>query len=455
MMGRSGSGGEQLFYSFSLDEKIPADHLLRRIDKHLDFDELRVHLKPFYSHIGRPSVDPELMIRMLIVGYCYAIRSERRLCEEVDMNLAYRWFCRLGLEDPIPDHSTFSKNRHGRFRDSDLFRKVFEMTVARCMAEGLVQGEGFAVDGSLVRANVNRLHYVRPDEEDIDWSDPSMATRPVREYLDALDLQNIPRKAISLTDPGAKWTAADGDRPYFAWSTNYLVDVECSIIVDVEASPGWRPGEVEASKVMIDRTEERFGMKPKRLLGDKAYGTAKMLQWLVEEKQISPHVSLWEKTHRNKFNRSDFVFDPAADTFTCPAGNPLKNQWRTYKTKRSGVTKAGTRIYRARESDCSICPLKDQCCPGQRFRKVTTSVHEAAREEVRRLRHTPEYIQSRKDRKKVEMNFAHLKRLLGIDRLRLRGPTGAQDEFTLAATAQNLRKLARYATKPTRNLKSA
>ena len=320
MMGRSGDSGERLFYSFSLEDKVPADHLLRRIDRFLDFEELRVHLKPFYSHTGRPSIDPELMIRMLLIGYCYAIRSERRLCEEVDMNLAYRWFCRLGLEDPVPDHSTFSKNRHGRFRESDLFRKLFEATLTRCMAEGLVTGEGFAVDGSLVRADASRLRCTRPAEEDIDWANPKLATRPVREYLDALDLQNIPRKAISLTDPGAKWTMADGDKPYFAWSTNYLVDIDHSVIVDVEASPGWRPGEVEASKHMLNRTEERFGIKPHRLMGDKAYGTANMLQWLVAEKQISPHVSLWEKKHQDKFNRSDFVFDPVGDAFTCPAG---------------------------------------------------------------------------------------------------------------------------------------
>lgn len=449
MMGRSGGCGEQLFYSFSLEGKVPGDHLLRRIDQFLDFEELRAHLKPFYSHTGRPSVDPELMVRMLLIGYCYAIRSERRLCEEVDMNLAYRWFCRLGLEDPIPDHSTFSKNRHGRFRESDLFRKLFETTVAHCMAEGLVTGEGFAVDGSLVTADVSRQRYYKPDEEEIDWSDPVLATRPVREYLEALDLQNIPRSAVSLTDPGAKWTAVNRGKPFFAWSTNYLVDIERSVIVDVEASLGWRPGEVEASKVMINRTEERFGIKPHRLMGDKAYGTANMLQWLVEEKQISPHVSLWERQPRKgMLGRADFTYDKEQDLFICPGGKELKHLWRPYAKKRLGITKAGTRIYRARAVDCSACSLKDQCCPGQKYRKLTTSVYEAAREEVRRLSQTPQYAQSHKDRKKVEMAFAHLKRILGLGRLRLRGPTGAQDEFTLAATVQNLRKLAIYATTP-------
>src|SRR4249920_3250055 len=154
MMGFQGTPA-RLFYDFCLDDHVPSDHLLRGIDGHVDFEGLRQTLKPFYSQIGRPSIDPELMIRMLIVGYCMGIRSERRLCEEVHLNLAYRWFCRLGLDGKVPDHSTFSKNRHGRFRDSDLLRRLFETVLQRCIEEGLVGGEGFAVDASLIRADVS------------------------------------------------------------------------------------------------------------------------------------------------------------------------------------------------------------------------------------------------------------------------------------------------------------
>src|SRR5210317_269396 len=146
MMGQLPASQNTLFYEFCLEKHIPEDHLLRQIDRFLDFDTIRQHLTSHYSHTGRPSIDPELMIRMLLLGYCYGIRSERRLCEEVNFNLAYRWFCRLGLEDAVPDHSTFSKNRHGRFRDSDLLRYVFNTVVTRCVEEGLVGGEGFAID---------------------------------------------------------------------------------------------------------------------------------------------------------------------------------------------------------------------------------------------------------------------------------------------------------------------
>ena len=167
MMGRQGDDQDQLFYQFNLDELVPEDHLLRYIHRVLDLKGLRAHLAPFYSHTGRPSIDPELMIRMLLIGYCFGIRSERRLCEEVQLNLAYRWFCRLTLEDKVPDHSTFSKARQGRFRDSDALRYVFEQVVERCIERGLVGGSGFAIDASVIKADANRQKaLVRDDGEE-------------------------------------------------------------------------------------------------------------------------------------------------------------------------------------------------------------------------------------------------------------------------------------------------
>lgn len=446
MMGQLEGGAARLFYEFLLEEMVPQNHLLRKIDRFLDFEDLRAHLKPFYSHTGRPSIDPELMCRMLIVGYCFGIRSERQLCDEVHLNLAYRWFCQLSIEDNVPNHSTFSKARHGRFRESDLFRNLFEQVVLRCMNEGLVKGEGFAVDASLIRANASEARAI--DRGDlVDWSDPAIASRPVTEYLDAIDQDGAPRKKISLTDPSARWTAAVGGRARFTWSTNYLLDVETSVIVDVEATSAYRVSEVRAARTMINRTEERFGLKPDLLMGDTAYGSAEMLGWMVDEKGIAPHVSLWEKYIRDTgaYPRSDFIYDETSDSYSCPGGKQLRQFWRSYKTPRSGVTKANTRIYRSRNTDCAQCPLKDKCCPDTPVRKMTRSIHEHARDVVRRLRETPEYEQSKRDRKKVEMAFAHLKRILGLRRLRLRGPTGARDEFLLAATVQNLRKLTRYA----------
>src|SRR6187397_3133679 len=186
MMGQQKGVQDQLFYCFNLDRYVPVDHLLRGIDRFLDLSELHQHLAPHYSNTGRPSIDPALMIRMLVIGYCFGIRSERRLCEEVHLNLAYRWFCRLGLEDKIPDHSTFSKNRHGRFRHSELFRHVFESVLHRCMKEGLVGGEGFAIDASVVRADANRARGV-PGSEAAEWTSDENSSRAVREYIDGLE----------------------------------------------------------------------------------------------------------------------------------------------------------------------------------------------------------------------------------------------------------------------------
>jgi transposase len=413
---------------------------------------LRAQLAPYYSHTGRPSIDPELMIRMLVIGYCYGIRSERRLCEEVRLNLAYRWFCRLGLEEAIPDHSAFSRARHGRFRDADILRKVFEQTVKTCMDKGLVGGEGFATDASIIRADANRQNHI-DGGDDHDWTGGaggggSGPSRAVSEYLKGLDREAAPPKEISLSDPASRLTAAVGRPAFFGWCTNYLIDVKHAVIMDVAATPALRTAEVNATKAMIDRVEQRFGMKPKRLIGDTAYGTAEMLAWMVKEKNIEPHVPVWDKGDRTDgtFNRSDFVFDAASNSLTCPSGKRLLQFHRTYQRERSGVTKANMRLYRASKHDCDVCPLKQRCCPGQPMRKVMRSVHEEARDVARAVNATPEFEQSRRERKKVEMLFAHLKRILKLDRLRLRGPSGAHDEFTLAATAQNLRKLAKLVT---------
>lgn len=445
MMGEGSGDQGQFFYSFNLEDHVPREHLLRQIDCVLDLSELRRHLAPFYSHTGRPSIDPELMVRMLLIGYCYGIRSERRLCEEVSLNLAYRWFCRLSIEDKVPDHSTFSKNRHGRFRDAQAFRFVFEQVLTRCIAEGLVGGEGFAVDASVVKADASRQRH-REDDDD-DWSSGG-GTRAVREYLAALDEAAAPTgklaKRNSVTDPAARWTAAPGGPAFYAYSTNYLVDTEAGVIVDVEATPAYRPDEVNATRTMIDRVEDRFDIKPQRLIGDTAYGTADILAWMVDEKAIEPYVPVWDKSDGKAglFGRSDFTWEAAAERYVCPGGKPLLRN--RYKPRGTGITKENTIIYRAATSDCKECVLKARCCPNTPSRKIHRSVYEDARDVARQLRTTERYAQSRKDRKKVEMLFAHMKRILKLDRLRLRGMSGAKDEFLLTATAQNLRRMAKW-----------
>jgi transposase len=442
MMGRQTGDQNQLFYLFNLERLIPVHHLLRRINPIVTriLAELREKLAPFYSEIGRPSIDPELMIRMLIIGYCYGIRSERKLCEEVELHLAYRWFCRLDLADKVPDHSTFSVNRHGRFRKSDIFRQIFERVVRACMDAGLVQGEGFAVDASVIEADASRYHGVKPEEAD--WSAPERQTRAVAEFLCAIDDdepdadRNTP-KVVSLSDPCSAWTAKANKRVQFGYGLNYLIDIRFAVIVDVEATPARTYDEVAAAKKMIVRTEECIGLKPSYLAADTAYGTGKFLAWTIGQ-SITPHITVKDQSERTDgtFSRSDFNFDKERNVYVCPAGKLLKTTGR--------ILSDNTRRYYARAFDCRPCPLKPKCCPKSPQRNVPRDINEDSRDQARALYGTPAFQKSRNDRKKVEMRFAHLKTHHRFERARLRGLSGARDEFHLAAIVQNLRTLANY-----------
>jgi transposase len=448
MMGRLNQNQGRLFYSFCLDDAVPCDHGVREIAAVLDLSWVHAELKPFYSRMGRPSIDPVLMIRMLIAGYVFAIRSERALCREVQVNLAYRWFCGLSIEDGIPDHSAFSRARNERFRDSGMFRQVFERVVEACLAAGLVGGEGFAVDASLIAADANKQRSIPGSE----WSktrDPATASRAVKEYLATLDdaafgaATEVTPKFVSPSDPAAQWTGAMRGPAFFAYADNYLIDVKCGIIMDVEASRAVRQAEVGAAKTMIDRTADRFGVKPDRLAADTAYGSAEMLSWLAVERQIAPHIPVIDKSARRDgtFAREDFRYEHDSDTYTCPAG-------KTLTTSGTLVNDGATLLYRGSTMDCGACHLKGRCCPNTPARRIPRSLHEGARDLARSLAGTAAFEQSRHERKRVEMLFAHLKRILKLDRLRLRGPCGAQDEFTLAAIAQNLRRLAKLIVQP-------
>jgi transposase len=448
MMGRLNRDQGQLFYSFNLDEAVPDDHPVREIAAVLDLSWVHAELAPYYPQLGRPSIDPVLMIRMLIIGYVFAIRSERALCRDVQVNLAYRWFCGLSIEDKIPDHSAFSRARNDRFCNSGIFRSVFERVVGACIAAGLVGGEGFAVDASLIMADANKQRSIPGTQ----WSkelDVQAVSQATKEYLATLDdaafgaASEVTPKFVSPSDPAAQWTGAMRGPAFFAYSDNYLVDVKSGIIMDVEASRSIRQAEVGAAKIMIERTEQRFDIKPTRLAADTAYGSGATLNWLVKDKKIAPHIPVIDKSNREDgtFSREDFTFDKERNVYTCPAGKLLTTTGKL-------VNDGETLLYRASMPDCRQCPLKERCCPNMPRRRIPRSIYEEARDVARALAKTEAFEQSRHDRKRVEMLFAHLKRIFRLGRLRLRGPRGAQFEFTLAAIAQNLRRLAKLVVRP-------
>lgn len=446
-MGRLKRDQGQFFYSFRLDEAVPCDHPIRQIASVLDLSWVHSELAPFYPNVGRPSIDPELMIRMLIVGYVFAIRSERALCRDVQVNLAYRWFCGLSIEDKVPDHSAFSRARHERFRDSDMFRRVFEHVVEVCIAAGLVGGQGFAVDASLIVADANKQRSI-PGSEWTQTGAAGSASRAMREYLASLDdaafgaASEVTPKFVSPSDPAAQWTSAMRGPAFFAYADNYLIDVKFGVIMDVKASRAIRQAEVGTAKTMIERTEQCFDLKPTYLAADTAYGSAETLNWLVNDKKIEPHIPVIDKSRREDgtFSRADFVFDKERNVYVCPNNKLLHT---------TGTVHDGYALrYRAAKADCDVCALKMRCCPATPMRYVPRDLHEDARDVARALAKTEAFEQSRRSRKRVEMLFAHLKRILRLGRLRLRGPCGAQDEFTLAAIAQNLRRLAKLVARP-------
>jgi hypothetical protein len=325
-------------------------------------------------------------------------------------------------------------------------RHIFERVVQAAMAMGLVKGEGFAVDASVLEANASRYHGKAPEE--LDWSDKQRQRRAVAEYLSALDAAAEPNpdrktpKVISPSDPSSAWTAKANKRVQFGYGLNYLIDIENAVIVDVEATPARTYDEVAATRTMIERTEACFDLKPKRLAADTAYGTGAFLGWLVKQKRITPHIPVWEKSDRQDgiFSRADFIWDRRHGHYICPNGKPLRT---------SGTVHDGrTLLYRASKRDCDACPLRARCCTRTEARKIPRDVHEDARDVARRKMKTKAFARSRDERKRVEMRFAHLKTHHGFERLRLRGLSGARDEFHLAAIVQNLKTMALRLLRP-------
>ena len=427
MMGRLSHDQEQFFYSFRLDEAVPEDHAVREIAAVLDLSWAHSELAPYYPEIGRPSIDPVLMIRMLIVGYVFGIRSERGLCREVQVNLAYRWFCGLSIEDKVPDHSAFSRARNERFGNSNVFRCVFERIVGTCIAAGLVGGEGFAVDASLIQADANK-HRSIPGAKWHKDIDPERARRAVKEYLATLDApaygaaSDVTPKFVSPSDPAAQWTGALRNAAFFAYANNYLVDVKFGIIMDVEASRAIRQAEVGASQTMIERTEACFGIRPKWLAADSAYGSASNLDWLVNEQGIAPHVPVIDKSQREDgtFSRKDFSYDEIRDIYTCPAGKTLTTTGyihTDHALRYLGSGRLSVARARSKRSAARTCPRDGSSTRCERSR---TRCRPCPRQNsgVRAI--------AALSLKKVEMLFAHLKRILRLGRLRLRGPSAAR-----------------------------
>src|ERR1700751_1080521 len=442
MMGNH-SRSESLFYYFRLEDQVPENHLLRLIDRHVNFDFIRAKLKDSYSDAGRPSIDPELLLRMLLVGYLYGVTSERRLVEELRMHLAWRWFTGLGFDQEIPHHSTFSKNRHGRFQESNLFQELFEEIVARCLEAGLVKGGHMAVDGRFIQANAD--HHSRVPREQL--AEVAKVNHTGREYLVELEQENpieppVPRQdKVSPTGPDSTY-ATKGGPARLGYYDNYLVDNASCVIVGVQATPARLSTEGAGAGDMIERYRERYGYLPQTLAADTTYGNGELLQWL-DERGIAPYIRVKENpaATTDLYGIDKFTYVPEENCYICPEGKLLKYV---------GVNPLNrTHLYYSTVKRCRECSQKSRCTRGK-YRSLAIHICEPARQRAHALAQTPAFAISQRARRKVEALFAELKNYIGLRRLRLRRMRFVREQFYLAATAQNLKRLVRFLScKPT------
>ncbi len=348
------------------------------------------------SETGRPSIDPELLLRILLIGYLYGITSERKLVEELRMHLAWRWFTGLGFDQEIPHHSTFSKNRHGRFQESKLFEQLFEQIVLQCVEVGLVEGKHLSVDGSFVEANAAKESRI-PREQ---LAEAAQVNQTVRQYLVELERQNPSEEPVhqqdqvSTTDPDATYATKGGTPARLGYYDNYLVDNHSGVIVGVQATAARMSQETVAAQDMLTRFALWQQRVPDSVAADTTYGNGEFLQWLAD-RNITPYMRTRDSIHRKNspfFSPERFTYEPEHDRY---------NQ------------------------------------------------HEPARQRARELANTPEFAKAQRQRKKVEALFAELKNQIGLRRLRLRRIKFVREQFFLAAAAQNIKRLVRFLSQPT------
>jgi transposase len=443
MMGQH-DRSEALFYYFRLQDQVPETHLLRLIEKHISFAFVREQLKDSYSETGRPSIDPELLLRILLLGYLYGITSERKLVEELRMHLAWRWFTGLGFDQEIPHHSTFSKNRHGRFQESKLFEQLFEQIVRQCVEVGLVQGNHLSVDGSFVEANAAKESRI-PREQ---LGEAAQVHHTVRQYLKELEQQN-PVEApvheqdqVSTTDPDSTYATKGSTPARLGYYDNYLVDNQSCVIVGVQATAARMSQETVAAQDMLTRFAQWQGREPESVAADTTYGNGEFLQWLAD-RSITPYMRTRDSIHRKNspyYGPERFTYEPESNRYICPAGQVLNYGGRVHRNR--AYNYIGTR------KRCGACSQRPQCTSAA-FRSLIIHRYESARQRARELANTPEFVRAQRQRKKVEALFAELKNQIGLRRLRLRRLKFVREQFFLAAVAQNIKRLVRFLSQPT------
>jgi transposase len=443
---------EKLFYYLRAEDLIPEDHILRLIDHYVDLSFIRPKLEHLYSHTGRPSVDPDVMMRMLLVGYLFGITSERRLCDEVGMHLGYRWFVGLALDDKVPDHSTFSKNRHGRFQESGIYQQIFDQIVLQCIEKGLVSGKHLTVDSTLVKANAS-----------FKTMEPIVVSLKPEEYIDKLERENsiveeqhdndepwepkgdYPQKGEQVSnkthrskvDPDSR-IARKGNfsETFLGYGVSYLMDNKSRVIVGADQNLPNRNADAVTAIKLVSRIKWAYKLKPRTLGGDKGYATGEFVHWLSEQ-EVIPHVPIMNhrgRTEKGIYPIEQFHYDAEKDQFICPQGKGLR-YWGIHKHSRQHV-------YRASPSDCRHCPVKEQCTRAT-YRSVSYHIYESDLAQARKLTQTSAYRISQIMRKRVEELFGEAKECMGLRRMKFREALFVREQVLLTAMAQNVKRMVR------------
>jgi transposase len=433
-----------------MEDIVPENHLLRLIDRHIDLKFIRDKVKHLYSHTGRPSIDPEVLLRMLLIGYLYGITSERRLCEEVQMHIGYRWFVGLNLEDKVPDHSTFSKNRHERFSESDLFQRIFDEIVNQCVSQGLLTGKHLTVDSTYVQANAALKSL-----------EPIVVTMGTGEYIEKLERENpvteepwepgddYPHRGQKIsngthrskTDPDARLARKSlKANTQLYHGVTYIMDNRSRIIVGADVGKPDRKTDCEKALKQIRRIPFAFGIKPESLGADKGYSTGEFINALVKEK-VQPHIPIMDSRSQNDrgiYSIEQFSFDPGENRFLCPSGKELK-YWGIHKPSKQHV-------YRARAKDCKVCSRKAECTR-DRSRSLSYHIYEESINQARQINQTRAYRISQRMRKRIEELFGEAKEWMGLRRAKFRRWKFIREQVLMTATAQNIKRMVKLLSK--------
>jgi transposase len=434
----------------TLDELVPADHLLRKIARTIDFGFIRDRVAHLYCpDNGRPALDPEVLFKILLIGYLFGVRSERQLMREIAVNVAYRWFLDLRLTDPVPDASTLSQNRRRRFAESTIYQEIFDQIVLQAMRHGLVEGRVLYSDSTHLKANANKNKF-----------DLALAAKSRVDYLDALDraieadraehgkapLKEKPREPpvketkISRTDPDSGYMVRDGKPKGFFYLDHRTVDGRCAIITDSHVTPASLHDSIPYLG-RLDRQRQRFGFAVAAVGLDAGYYTAGIAQGLVE-RRIDGVIGYSRPTHREGFLRKRaFVFEPALDGYRCPQGQLLG-----YRT----TNREGYRQYHSDPVRCRACPLLASCTTSANTTKIVTRhLWQDAKERIdaNRLSAWGKLVYRRR-KETIERSFADAKQLHGHRYARFRGLKAMAEQCLLAAAAQNIKKIALAITGP-------